>query len=394
MRVALVNRYHSVDTPGEQIGADPLRRELAHALARLGHEVHVVQELPVAATVEDGPVGWRFVPPDASTRILRRTARMFGRDDAEVKVPAPHLARAVARLKADVVHSFDLVNYALLAELGRDTRRRGAALVAHFHGGAPARLAPWRPVERAAFANVDRFLFTTREHARPWRLSGALADQARVVEVFETSSDFTPGNREEARARTGLRGSPAILHLGRLDPVKDPLTTLAGFRRILDTHPGAHLTMAWSGGPLEAAVAAAAAGLPITLLGNVSPDRCEDLLRSADALVQASTREVCGRVVMEAFAVGTPCLLSDIPAFRQIDGGSGAVGFFAVGDAAGLARGLSACLEAGARQRVTQRFDQALSFPRLAEAVHAVYETIGPVHRRGAAPSEAGSGVS
>ena len=31
-----------------------------------------------------------------------------------------------------------------------------------------------------------------------------------------------PGDRAEARARTGLRGAPALLHLGRLDRVKDP----------------------------------------------------------------------------------------------------------------------------------------------------------------------------
>lgn len=391
--MALVNRWHDAATPGEQIAADPLRRELAHALARLGHQVHVVQELPVEATVDDGPVSWRFVPPDPVTRLLRRSARLLGRADADVKVPAPHLARAVSRVSADVVHSFDLVNYALLAELGRDTRRRGAGLVAHFHGGAPARLAPWRPVERAAFANVDRFLFTTEEHARPWRLSGAMADDHRVIEVFETSSDFTPGDRAEARARTGLRGAPALLHLGRLDGVKDPLTTIAGFRLLLSTHPDAHLTMAWTEAPLEAEVAAAAAGLPITLLGRLSPEKCQDLLRAADVLVQASIREVCGRAVMEALAVGTPCLLSDIPSFRKIDGGSGAVRFFPAGDAAGLARALAGCLGPEARQRARERFDTALSFPRLAEAVDAVYRSIGPAKGTVAATHPAPVGV-
>ncbi len=374
--MVLVNRWHEAATPEEQIAADPLRRELARVLSRLGHEVHVVQELPQAASVRDGPVRWWFVPPDSSTRWARRAAEWVGRGDAEVKVPVPSLARAVARLEADVVHSFDLVNYGLLAELGRDTRRRGAGLVAHFHGGAPARLAPWRRVERAAFANVDRFCFTTREHALPWRESGALADDERVVEVCETSSDFTPGDRAFARARTGLLGAPALLHLGRLDAVKDPLTTVAAFRRALPQSPGAHLTLAWRDGPMESKVRAACEGLPVTFLGHVSRDTCQDLLRSADSLVQASTREVCGRAVLEALAVGTPCLLSDIPSFRCIDGGSGSIGFFGVGDASGLAQRIVDWPYAEARARAARRFCEALSFERLGEVIHEMYQSL------------------
>jgi glycosyltransferase involved in cell wall biosynthesis len=379
VRIVLVNRWHDATTPGEQIAADPLRRELAWELSRLGNEVHVVQELPSAARVDDGNVHWHFVPPAPATRAARRLARAFGRTDADVKVPAPHLARAVARLKAEVVHSFDLVNHGLLVELGRDTRRRGAALVAHFHGGAPARLAPWRPVERAAFANVDRFCFTTHEHARPWRLSGAIPDDARVVEIFETSSDFSPGDRAEARARTGLRGEPAFLHLGRLDAVKDPLTTVRAFRDAVARRPGAHLTLAWTDGPLEADVRATCAGLPVTFLGNVSRDTCQDLLRAADVFVQASTREVCGRAALEAFATGTPCLLSDIPSFRRLDGGSGAACLFPVGNQPALAALMTNAAPWATREAVRRRFDDALSFPRLAASIHAMYHTIaGP----------------
>ncbi len=378
MRVVLVNRWHAADEPGPQIEADPLRRELAQGLAARGHEVHVVQELPVAARVEDGPVCWHFVPPARITRAARAALTFAGRDDAATKVSAPHLASATASLRADIVHSFDLASYSLVAALGRDTRRRGAALIAHFHGGAPARLAALRTTERAAFANVSRFFFTTRQHAVPWRKTGALVDDPRVTEVYETSSTFCPGDRAEARARTGLRGAPALLHLGRLDAVKDPLTTLAAFRSILPTHPKAHLTFAWTAGSMEAEVRAAAADLPVTFLGRVSRETTESLLRAADVFVQASTREVCGQAALEAFATGTPSVLSDIPSFRRMTE-QGTLGhLFPVGDATAMASALVAVRDTDSRAAVRRHFDSALSFDALADVVSGVYAELTP----------------
>lgn len=379
MRVVLVNRWHAADEPGAQIEADPLRRELAHGLAARGHEVHVVQELPVSARVEDGRVCWHFVPPARITRAARAALTFAGRDDAVTKVPAPHLVTATASLRADIVHSFDLASYSLLGALGRDTRRRGAALIAHFHGGAPARLAALRRTERAAFANVSRFFFTTREHAAPWRQTGALNDDRRVTEVYETSTIFCPGDRAEARAHTGLRGAPALLHLGRLDAVKDPLTTLAALRAVLPSLPAAHLTFAWMEGSMEAEVRAAAADLPVTFLGRVSRDQTELLLRAADVFVQASTREVCGRAALEAFATGTPSVLSDIPSFRRMTE-QGTLGhLFPVGDSAAMASALVAVRQVDSRAKVRGHFERVLSFDALADVVSGVYAELRAV---------------
>ncbi len=383
MRVALVNTWYAATEPGAQISADPLRRELAHGLAARGYEVEVIQELPQAATVRDGPVKWTFVPPAMATKLVRRALTLSGRDDAMVKVPSPHLAAAVNATGADIVHSFDLAAYPLLAELGRDSRRRGAALVAHFHGGAPARVGALRQLERAAFANVDRFFFTTRFHAAPWLMSNALVDESRIVEVFETSSTFRPGHRAAARRSTGLRGEPALLHLGRLDTVKDPLTTVAGFRAALPRRPKAHLTFAWTEAPLLDAVKKAAEGLPVTFLGRVANERVEELLVGADGFVQASVREVCGRAVLEAFACGTPCVLSDIPSFRRITDGGRVGALFPVGRDDALADALVALDFAATRAPTRARFDAALSFDRLADDVAGVYQSLFPAGRDG-----------
>ncbi len=352
--------------PDAVIAGDHLRRELSRRLAGRGHELHVVQEHPQPATVQDGAVTWHFVPPSALTRASRALLRAAGRvEDAVPKSPTDALARAVGGLAPDLIHTFDLAFYPSLWLLGR----LGAPIVAHFHGGAPARTALLRRVERAALAPVDRLLFTTRERGAEWVRAGAVPDEGRIAEVFESSSVYTPGPAER------LPGHPAVLHVGRLDPVKDPLTTVAGFRRVLDRLPDAHLTLAFRDAPLRAEVESAVRGLPVTLLGAVAdPER---LYRGADLLVQASLREVCGMAPLESLACGTPVVLSDIPPFRRLTDGGRVGALFPIGDAEALADAIHAeATRPTPRTDVRAWFDAGLSFDALAAAVDTVYASV------------------
>ncbi len=374
VRVVFTNLWHEGSDPDAWIARDTLRRELARGLAALGHEVTVVQELGVAAERQDGPVRWIFVPPSAAARLSRAVLRGGGRTDARVKAPATHLLAPVSALRPEILHSFDLAFYPTLALLGRLAERQGAALIAHFHGGAPARTRLLKAVEADALGRTRRLLFTTRERGLQWVASGALADDRKIVEVFESSSVLTPGPAPR------LAGAPALLHVGRLDPVKDPLTTIAGFRRLLARLPGAHLTLCWSDGPLEAEVRAACAGLPVTLLGRVPRDGMEALYRGADALVQASLREVCGYAALESLACGTPLLVSDIPPFRRLTDGGRLGRLFPTGQPAALAEAALDLWEA--RQmgqlgvsEVRGWFEEALAFPTLSRVVEEVYRT-------------------
>lgn len=364
VRVALVNLWHPPGLdPAGILAADPLRRELGRLLAQRGHEVHVVQEHAETTTRCDGAVTWHFVRPSIVARVAR--SALAHRTDAMVKAPATHLLPALRSLSPDLIHSFDLSFYPTLALLGRFARARRIPLVAHFHGGAPARTAGLRALERYALARTDRLLFTSRERGLDWVRSGALADPSRIVEVFETSTLFEPGPAPR------LPGHPAILHAGRLDAVKDPLTVLAGFRAALPRLPDAHLTMAFTDAPLLPAVAVAARGLPVTLRGRVPVAEMEALHRGADRFVQASVREVCSVAVLEAIAVGTPVILSDIPPFARLTDGGRVGRLFPVGDAAALAEALVA--PAPDRATVRAWFERSLSFAALAETVEAVY---------------------
>lgn len=362
VRIALANHWCPPLGHAEVVAGDALRRELARGLAARGWDTHVVQEHPQRGTLVDGAVRWHFVPPSAPTRWGRRL--LAPRPDAMVKAPADALPRALRALAPDLIQSFDLAFTPTLLLLGA----LGVPLVAHFHGGAPARNGVLAQVEAAAFRRVDRFLFTTRARAEAW----SRIPPERVVEVFESSSVFTPGDRAQARRQTGIDGDPACLHLGRLDGVKDPLTTLAGFRRLHARRPDARLHLAWTDAPLEDAVRTAAEGLPVHFLGRRSD--VETLLRASDLLIQGSLREVCGMAAMEALAVGVTPVVTDIPPFRRLTAEGRFGRLFPVGDADALAD--AAALGPLPRADVRGWFDRALSFDRLTDAVDAVYRDV------------------
>lgn len=382
-RVALVSLHNDPTwtTPERFVAGDVTRAGLADALARRGWTVDVIVE----AAFTSGPVErrapgagvarWHFCKTNAAVRSLRSLARIAGDPDPQIRVPGSHLMPALRACNPAIIHSFDLVFYPHLMALGS----LGVPLVAHFHGGAAARRPGWRLAERLALSRVDRLLFTTPAHAEGWITNGYPRDQVRAV--METSV-LTPAEPKVERIRGGRIG-PILVCVGRLDAVKDPVTTLRGFEDVLLTHPDAVLHLCWTHAPLHTQVLAHAAriGPSVRLHGRLDHRATLDLIAGSDVLVQSSTREVCGVAVLEAMALGTPPVVTDIPAFRQILGNTGAR--FTPGDPAGLALGVRRMLaEPEQRTRCRARFESALSFDALARQVEAVYgELLTPLPR-------------
>lgn len=390
-RVALVSQHHDPawQTPAAFIAGDETRDGLSRALVRRGWAVDVVVEAPFDTDAMYHGVSWRFRKPDRVALGVRALGRSAGDPYPQIRSPAPHLVRAVQEHPPDVIHAFDLVFYPLLWSLGRV----GPPVVAHFHGGRAARRPAWRLAETAALRRTARLLFTTRDHARPWVENGYPEGQVRLL--FETSVDVScvdslssplwvrqrvgvaEGRRGVAGTRELFVPAPQIASVGRLDAVKDPFTTLAGFERLLATHPGAVLHMTWTDAPLHTAVLARARGLGdhVRLHGRLSRAGARALISGADAFVQSSTREVCGIAVLEALALGTPPVVTNIPSFAALLGDCGAR--FQPGDPEGLAVGLSAVLsDPSQRDRCRARFDSALSFDALALDVERVYREL------------------
>lgn len=133
----------------------------------------------------------------------------------------------------------------------------------------------------------------------------------------------------------GMGDGGYALYVGRLSAEKGVESLLEAWRRIGETVP---LKIAGDG-PLAPAVEAAAAGNPaIDWLRGVSLDTVYDLIGAAAFLVVPSEcYEGFPRVVMEAFARGTPVVVSRLGAMAEIveDGRNGLR--FAPGDPAELA---------------------------------------------------------
>lgn len=357
MRVLQVNVLRDPERrrAGALLDAWPTLGGVASAVAAAGARVTVLQLAHVSETHERGGAEIRFV-------------RSW-----------PELLRRARDLEPDVLHlhglGFPLPARVLAAALP------AAPLLAQDHADRVP--PPWRrPLHRWGHAATAGAAFTARQQAEPFLAAGVLRRDMPVFEVVESSTHFTPGDRAEARAATGLGGTPCVLWVGRLAPVKDPLVMLEAFARVARELPDARLWCAYGEAPLLAAVEARIAGDPllrerVRLLGRIPHERVEPLCRAADLFVSSSLREGSGYAVIEAMACGAPVAATDIPSFRRLVGDTGALA--PTGDAAALAKAMLDVARrepAAARAAARARFEAELSFDALGRQLIGAYEAL------------------
>ena len=211
-----------------------------------------------------------------------------------------------------------------------------------------------------------------------------------VYEIPESTSRFAPGERAEARRQTQVEGDPAILWVGHLDANKDPLTVLDGVSAAARSLPQLRLYCCFGVAPLLRAVQERVASDAIlcdrvVLLGRVSHERVEQLMRAADLFVLGSHREGSGYSLIEALACGLPPVVTDIPSFRTLTG-AGVVGrLWRCGDSAALGEALqsvAACADGRMRAAVRAHFDRELSFDALGSKLARMYTDVTDRKRR------------
>lgn len=294
-------------------------------------------------------------------------------------------------LEPDVVHVNGLVNPWPLPHL-RSRLAPGTALVLQDHAsaGPPLGMAR-RLVWRRALALADAFLFTAREQAEPWRAAGLIADGQLVHAVPEASRSLRLLRPSEAKKRAPVAGRPALLWVGRLHPVKDPLTLLEGFAQALDALPDAHLTMVFATDELLPEVRArlqrsAELESRVRLVGRVEPHELPAYYGAADVFVAASRREGSGYALLEALSAGLLPVITDIPSFRALTAGGQHARLWAVGDAQACAaalRGLASADFAAARAALRGHFEHELSWPAVGRRALAAYEATLAKRRQG-----------
>lgn len=379
MRICFVSLFYSDDDVPPS--SAPLLRALPAALAARGHEVSVVRVADTDAVVRIERVAHHFVRP---RRALHQVAALAG---AASRRPAAYfewprgLPGLLRSLRPDIVHAHGTQLHVALARLRR-ALAPDVRLTVHYHGGTPSRRLGLRRLQRRNLHRADAVLFTTAEQARRFSSDGMLADSSRGVLLVETSSDFERMDRQEARLKTGMSGRPVYLSAARLHPIKDPMTMLKGFERIVAKQPEAQLYLYYLSDELLSDMQAFVAQRPLLhgavhFRGRLPRSDMEAAFNSADILLQASRREFSGCALLDAMACGVVPVISDLPSFRMIAGRHGA--YFPAGDACALADAAISIPSDGLAARsvgIRDHFERELSFAAMAGELEAIYARI------------------
>lgn len=320
--VPLIHFYESdLTTPELLLERYTTIRPFAKALHNEGARVTVVQRFHTDLNFWDGGVRFRFCA-DSCQPALRKWEIPGSFHSAVRAVCTQNDAKEPVQT---AVHLNGLL-YSLQLRMLRNTLPNDCSIVVQHHAEAPWRPLT-RPLQRWGLRAADGFFFAARDLAASWIDNDLISKRQSIFEIMEGSNNFQFRDRSTPRARTGMTGSPVVLWVGRLIALKDPLTVLEGFTRVLRHAPQARLYMAYGEADMLPAVRERLAASKIladavSLLGRVEHSRLEDIYNSADYFVLGSHHEGSGFSLAEAMACGVVPVVTDIPSFRVMtDGG-------------------------------------------------------------------------
>lgn len=356
-------RPHHAD-PDRLLEQWPTLIDVAAAVANAGLDVTLVQSFARNLTITRRGVACRFVREPALPGSWSGLAPW-------------RAARAAAEAEPVVIHVNGL-------DFPAHTRAMTATSIPVLAQDHASRAGAGRICRRWGLATISAAAFTDAEQALPFIEDGSLSRQVRIFSVPESSTRFTAGSQDEARASTCTFGDPMVLSVGRLDRNKDPLTILDAVELAAAELPQLQLWCCFHEQPLLERVQGRIAESPLLkervhLLGKVPHATVELLCRAADIFIAASHQEGSGYALIEALACGAVPVVSDIPPFRRLVGDAGALA--KVGDAQSFARQLVKVARqprAKLRRRALQHFDANLSFDAVGRRLREVYSALAP----------------
>ncbi len=359
-----------------QGGTERQARAVCGALAARGHRVEVLaRKLPGPEQVVPG------VTVHVKIRAIDR-GRLFG---------LTYAASAVAQMvhetrRADVLQAHHLYLDALAALLaGRLWRRPVVAkMVGAGPGGDLDRLR-----RTAGGLLLLRFLHRLDAVIAPSRTcrtellkAGFAAGRIHVIANGVDTSLFRPEPALERTRPSSFGEGPAVVFTGRLIEAKGLLELSEAWALLLHRVPNAHLVLVGSG-PLEAELSRSAALPPLAgrvhFTGEVLDVR--PYLRAAAAFVLPSWAEGFSNALLEAMAMGLPCVATEIgPIVDAVSNGEEAL-LVPVKSPRALAAALATILTRpdiadrlgrAARKRVEAEF----SLEREVDALEALYREL------------------
>ncbi len=344
--------------------------DIADVVASSGTRVSVIQAAACEDLITRHGVDYHFIDI-RGLEVARNRARRF--------------ASLLDDLKVDVLHGHGLAFGEEAFALSQCLPQ--LPIIMQDHADRPPRW--WRrPQWRRWHAATSGVAFTAPEQAQPFIRARLFDPLARMFAIPESSCRFALGDREQARAETGLHGDPCVLWVGHLSAGKDPLSVLDGVSRAAAQLPDLQLWCAFGSAPLLDQVRHRIEHDPrlegrVHLLGKVTHARVEVLMQSADVFVSGSHSEGSGYALLEALACGAMPVVTDIPSFRALTR-NGRVGkLWPCGDGVRLAEALvDAAVDRPSPAQVRAHFDATLSFAAVGRLWAAAYEQVRDDRRR------------
>jgi glycosyltransferase involved in cell wall biosynthesis len=226
------------------------------------------------------------------------------------------LRAIVEERRIEIVHAHDYKTDLLALLLAR---YQGVIPLATAHGWTGHSLRErglYYPVDRRLLARFPRVIAVSSEIRAALLTSGA--NPLAVSVVLNAIDPFAFSRKRDqqadARALFGLgRGDVVIGAIGRLEPQKRFDLLVAVFSRVVRLVPAAHLLIGGDGslrGALERQIANAGLTDRCRLVGHVEDVRV--LHHALDLFVQASSYEGTPNAVLEAMALETPIVATDV----------------------------------------------------------------------------------
>lgn len=345
MKIAMITTFY----PPYHFGGDAVFvRRLTHALARRGHDVHVIHDVDafrllaperdVARTPE--PAGVTVHRLESRSRARGFVSNLATQQLGRPVVHGERIRRVLEDEDFDVIHyhNISLVGGPGILSMGPDRAIR--LYMAHEH---------WLVCPSHVLWRHGRELCTGREclrcqfhHRRPpqlWRATSLLEREARHVDVFYSPSRFSANKHREFGFGPELEVIPYFLPdddsgAEEPEPVKDApsdrpfflfvgrLEKIKGLQDVIPHFRGEGTAELWvvGAGDYEARLRALAEGIPrVRFLGPRSPEQLRNLYARALAVVVPSVCfETFGIILLEAFREGTPVLARRLGPFPEI----------------------------------------------------------------------------
>ena len=309
--------------------------------------------------------------------------------------------KKIKELDADVVHLHNFT-LSLQTRLLRWMLPAKTAIIVQHHGGIAPR--PKRRMIHNFLNNVaDGFFFTTETQGCEWFLRKK--PFSRILPVMEGATFFNYEARDAARPSqyvdrwktrksSGINGDPVFLWVGRLDPNKDPLTILDGFKVLSENCPSARLYMCYGDDKLSGEVTAKIAASSILtssvhLLGKVDHENIEQVYNSADYFVLGSHYEGSGYALSEALRCGCIPVVTNIPSFRMMTNNGKLGALWEPGNAASFIEAIYDAIKKPIRNEADACMDfytTHLSFDAIAQNALTHYQNVVEYRRQKLSP--------